>query len=183
MEKKDIVKKYLLKRKIEEFFSKNPTATSVIIEAAISGPVKTAWKVEVKNKQYKITEVQTIKEEYVFEAPEDEPKKKDEDPRTQGPANPQQAQNQNQSGNDDQNNGQEKSEPEEMLPVERTDEEMVLMQGLKGQTIREADIDLNASGGTLTLALVSVENPIQLIWNNEGRVVFNFKGRPYTLKK
>lgn len=176
MEKKDIVKKYLLKRKIEEFFSKNPTATSVIIEANISGPVKTAWKVEVKNKKYKITEVKTIKEEYVFEAPEDEPKKKvdsGDDQSDQG----QQVDPQIQAGT-----GDEESEPE-MLPVNRTDEEMLLMQGLKGQTIREADIDLNAHGGTLTLALVSIENPIQLTWNKEGRVVFSFKGRPYTLRK
>lgn len=64
----NIVKKDLLRRKINEYFSKNPSAKMVIIKADVGGN-KTHWKVTKEGKSFKVVEVNTVKEEYIFEAP------------------------------------------------------------------------------------------------------------------
>lgn len=70
-----------------------------------------------------------------------------------------------------------------MLPKFRTEEQMLLTKSLTGQTIKAADIELKPGGGVLTLDLVGVTSPVKLAWLNNGKVVYNFKGRPYVIKK
>lgn len=68
MNKKEIVKKDLLRRKINEYFSKYPKAKSVIINSGVDA-IKTIWRVVKEDKGYFITEVNTNKENFIIEAP------------------------------------------------------------------------------------------------------------------
>lgn len=66
MNKSNVVKKNLLYRKIKEYFSKNPKATSLIVKADV-GENKTLWKVVREGKNFKVVEVNTLREEFTFE--------------------------------------------------------------------------------------------------------------------
>lgn len=67
-ESSNLVKKDLLRRKVTEHFTKNPGSRSVIIRANI-GESNTLWKVERVNKGFNVVEVNTIREQFVIEAP------------------------------------------------------------------------------------------------------------------
>ncbi len=79
--------------------------------------------------------------------------------------------------------GEEQESNVTALPKFRTEEAMLLTKSLTGQTIKAADIEIKPGGGILTLDLVSVENPVKLKWFNNGKVVYEFKDRPYVIKK
>jgi hypothetical protein len=79
--------------------------------------------------------------------------------------------------------GEEQTSNVTALPKFRTEEQMLLTKSLTGQTIKAADIEIKPGGGILTLDLVSVENPVKLKWFNNGKVVYDFKNRPYLIKK
>lgn len=64
---KNLVKKDLLRRKIQEHFNKFPKAKSVIITANIDEN-KTIWKVDKIKSGFSIVEVTTQKEQYIIEA-------------------------------------------------------------------------------------------------------------------
>jgi len=66
MNPKEIVKKDLLRRKINEYFSKNPNSNSVIIRADV-GDMKTHWKVVKEGKDFNIIEVNTNTKKFIFE--------------------------------------------------------------------------------------------------------------------
>lgn len=63
----NILKKDLLRRKIQEHFSKHPKAKSVIVVAGVD-PNKTVWKVDRIKKGFNIVEVNTQREHFIFEA-------------------------------------------------------------------------------------------------------------------
>jgi hypothetical protein len=65
---KDLVKMELLRRKINEHFTKNPDSKSVIIKANLDEG-KTAWKVTRTKKGLSIVEVATKRKKYLIEAP------------------------------------------------------------------------------------------------------------------
>mgnify|MGYP001561622825 CR=1 FL=1 len=67
MNKKNVVKKDLLRRKVHEYFLKNPSAKSVIVKAGLDDS-KTLWKVVREGKFFRVTEVNTKKEEFIFES-------------------------------------------------------------------------------------------------------------------
>lgn len=297
MNNSEIVKKDLLRRKINEYFSKNPKATSVIIKADVGGPSKTVWKVERTKTKYNITEVNTLAEKYKFEAPiggqapaippADAPvpqgqqqakqtnvaqfnqldlptrlaqlatgmmlnydtvistlamivkdKSKDlvqlrralesgintasvdanqkrllgnimgiltsisnerglmasKEVKGKGRLNEspkkklkEESETQEEPPNEtspEEIEAQDQAELElEPIAKNKSDEELLLISSLKGHAIKEADIDLNPNGGVLTLGLVGISNPVEIAWHNSGKVIFTFKGRPYTLKK
>ena len=107
------------------------------------------------------------------EADEDKTKKKDQqEPKVDDPAN----------ASIETSSEDQESSPN-VLPKFRTEEQMLLTKSLIGQTIKAADIDIQPGGGVLTLDLVSVSAPTQLKWFNNGKVVYNFKGRPYVIGK
>lgn len=62
-----MIKKDLLRRKIQEYFTKYPKSKSVIIKTDI-GHAKTLWKVVREGKKFNVTEVNTNKNEFVFES-------------------------------------------------------------------------------------------------------------------
>jgi hypothetical protein len=62
-------------------------------------------------------------------------------------------------------------------------EEALLVKCLIGQTIRDADIETSSNGGKLSLGMVSLKNPIELEWFNNGKIILNYKGRPYTISR
>ena len=66
MNSNSIVKKDLLRRKINEYFTKHPNAKSVIIETDI-GENKTVWRVVRENRNFSITEVNTSRENFIME--------------------------------------------------------------------------------------------------------------------
>jgi len=70
MNAKEIVKKDLLRRKINEYFSKHPKSKSFIIRSD-AGDSMHFWKVKKEGKRYNITEVKTKTEKYIFEAGND----------------------------------------------------------------------------------------------------------------
>jgi hypothetical protein len=104
----------------------------------------------------------------------DEPKKKDqpEAPEMSDPARTSM-----------ETSGEEQTSDVTALPKFRTEEQMLLTKSLTGQTIKAADIEIKPGGGVLTLDLVSVKNPVKLKWFNNGKVVYEFKDRPYLIKK
>ncbi len=107
---------------------------------------------------------------------EEESKKKDEEePQSPEVSNPSDTSLETPSDSQDSN--------VEMLPKFRTEEQMILTKSLTGQTIKAADIELKPGGGVLTLDVVGVLAPVKLAWLNNGKVVYNFKGRPYLIKK
>lgn len=61
-------------------------------------------------------------------------------------------------------------------------EEALVSQALQGHTIKNAHIDVGPTGGSLTLDLITTENPATLEWQNTGRVVFNYKGRKHLIQ-
>lgn len=63
---KEVIKKDLLRRKIKEFFSKNPNSKTIIVQAG-TGNTKTLWKVSKQKKGFNIVEVNTVKDKYIFE--------------------------------------------------------------------------------------------------------------------
>lgn len=68
MNKKNVVKKDLLRRKIQEYFSKNPKAKSVIVKADV-GEAKTLWKVVREGvSSFRVVEVNTKREEFMLES-------------------------------------------------------------------------------------------------------------------
>lgn len=74
--------------------------------------------------------------------------------------------------------------PEKQEPVrQKSEEEFALQKNLTGQTIRNANVELDANGGSLTLDLVNTKIPAELKWSNTGEVTFNFKDRPYTIRR
>jgi len=66
---------------------------------------------------------------------------------------------------------------------EKSGEEAAVAERLSGQTIQTASVDVDESGGEVSLQLVGVKVPATITWTNGGRVVFNFKGRPYVLRR
>jgi len=56
-----------LRRKIHEYFSKNPTAKSVVVKADV-GDAKTLWKVVREGTSFKVIEVNTKREEFIIES-------------------------------------------------------------------------------------------------------------------
>lgn len=250
----DTIKKDLLRRKINEYFSKNPQRQSVIIRANIGDSSKTIWRVVREGKRYNITEVITVKENFLFEDPAfnslnlqskltqlatgqslnydtaisamvdivkdrkqdfiqlrnaiqagmnssnlDVNQKKllanllnilDSMQKNRSVVSSGKKKQKSLSENKKKILEADENETAEMEPPsdtnatkQKSEEEMVLINSLKGQTIKSSDIELQPGGGTLTLDLVSVLSPVKLHWNNEGRVVFDFKNRPYVLRK
>lgn len=70
MDSKNIVKKDVLFRKIQEYFSKNPKKQSAIFHSDLGE--NTYWSVKREGKSYRITEVITKRESFVVEAPQDD---------------------------------------------------------------------------------------------------------------
>jgi hypothetical protein len=68
MNSKEIVKKDLIRRKINEYFSKHPKAKSVIINSGIDS-FKTIWRVVKESNNFVVTEVNTKREKFILEAP------------------------------------------------------------------------------------------------------------------
>jgi len=81
--------------------------------------------------------------------------------------------------------GEQESDPEteDDLLGNKSEEETLFLETLKGQTIKTADLKLDVNGGILTLQLVSVLAPLELEWHNNGKVLYRHKNRPYLLKK
>lgn len=286
MKKHNVIKRKLLQKKINEFFSKNPKSNSIIVKTNIGGN-KTIWKVEKNSSNsYSIMEVSTVKKEFVMKeeplggqqpaaalptatpqnatqakktnslqfgqmdlasklsslpmmlnydtaiqtladivesrsqdliqlrkileqytnsSPIDANQKKllgnllgvltavsNSKSLMSGKTNPtlpqvKEADEKTSSGDEDldQETGLE-AEPEqkdEKTPINNSAEAMAFSNSLKGHTIRSANIELKPDGGLITLDLVSVESPSEIAWNNSGKVVFNFKDRPYLLRK
>lgn len=69
------------------------------------------------------------------------------------------------------------------LKGNESEEALAFSKSLKGQTIRNAYIEMKPDGGLVNIELVSVEAPAEIAWNNNGKVVFSFKNRPYLLRK
>lgn len=68
MDSKQIVKNGVLMAKLTEYFSANPDKESVVIRAETGGPQKTFWRaVRQESNRFKITEVNTVSDSYVFE--------------------------------------------------------------------------------------------------------------------
>lgn len=65
--KKNVIKKYLLSRKIKEYFSKHPSAKSVVVKSDV-GNAKTLWRVVKEGNSFSVVEVNTIKEEFTLES-------------------------------------------------------------------------------------------------------------------
>lgn len=62
----NLVKKDLLRRKINEYFSKNPESKSVVVEFTINKK-KTIWRAVKEEKQIVIAEVNTKTDKFIFE--------------------------------------------------------------------------------------------------------------------
>lgn len=69
------------------------------------------------------------------------------------------------------------------LKGNESEEALAFSKSLKGQTIRNAYIEMKPDGGIVNIELVSVEAPAEIAWNNNGKVVFSFKDRPYLVRK
>jgi hypothetical protein len=65
MESRDLVKKDLLRRKIQEHFGKHPESKSVIVKADV-GDVKTIWRVQREGRSFSVVEVNTNREQFVI---------------------------------------------------------------------------------------------------------------------
>lgn len=116
-----------------------------------------------------------IKGRPLLKEAEEEPKKKDSQEEEPEVSNPKDTSLETSSDSQESNVA--------MLPKFRTEEQMLLTKSLTGQTIKAADIELKPGGGVLTLDLVGVTSPVKLAWLNNGKVIYNFKGRPYVVKK
>ncbi len=66
---------------------------------------------------------------------------------------------------------------------EKKGEEAVVSDRLAGQTIKNASVELQPHGGSITLELVGTKIPASLSWDTSGKVVFTFKNRPYILRR
>lgn len=75
MDNRNVVKKDLLRRKIKEYFEKNPNAKSVIVKANV-GELKTIWKVTKESKRFDVVEVNTLREEFTIEQDDKDKEKK-----------------------------------------------------------------------------------------------------------
>jgi len=87
------------------------------------------------------------------------------------------------------------SDPVEDIPVDSQEtavdvplkqvsgEELAVQKALAGQTIRDANIEITPSGAELTLTLINSTLPAKFIWSKDGKVVFQYNGRPYTIKR
>jgi hypothetical protein len=64
-----------------------------------------------------------------------------------------------------------------------SEEALAFSKSMKGHTIRDSFIEMKPDGGLINIQLVSVEAPAEIAWNNNGKVVFSFKGRPYIIRK
>jgi hypothetical protein len=69
------------------------------------------------------------------------------------------------------------------IEKQKSEEEMMVGKNLSGQTIKHAKLDLDPVGGSLTLELVNTNVPAKLEWNNEGKIIFIFNDRPYTIRR
>lgn len=67
MNKNEMIKKDLLRRKIQEYFTKNPKAKSFIVKAD-AGSARTLWKVVREGKKFNVVEINTERQEFVFES-------------------------------------------------------------------------------------------------------------------
>jgi hypothetical protein len=65
---------------------------------------------------------------------------------------------------------------------EKSPEEAVVSQRLSGQTIKNATVQLRPNGGMVNLELVGMKIPASIQWDSSGKVIFNFKNRPYILR-
>jgi hypothetical protein len=75
---------------------------------------------------------------------------------------------------------------EDASPIQekqKTEEEFIVKKRLTGQTIKDASIDIDSNGGKLTLTLVNTNIPAEIKWTNSGKVVFDFKGRKYHIRR
>ena len=54
---------------------------------------------------------------------------------------------------------------------------------LSGQTIKDAAFEYKEGKSIITFNMVSVENPVEIIVDPKGKIVFNFKGQQTVLNK
>ena len=64
-----------------------------------------------------------------------------------------------------------------------TAKDAVVQDRLKGQTIRTANLEIKDDGGAFVMDLISSQLPCRIEWNNNGRIVFNYKDTKYVIRK
>ena len=69
-ENKNLVKLDILRKKVQEYFIKNPNAKSVVIRASLGESTdRTVWRVKKSKKGFNIVEVNARRKEFLMEAP------------------------------------------------------------------------------------------------------------------
>jgi len=190
MKSLDIVKKELLRRKINEHIAKNPTIKEFVVRARFADD-NTFWKVRREGKDFNIIEVNTRKEVFILserslreeEPKKDKKKKKNADdletnvePEPQG-ASPEPGGEPETGGLEtDGDSAMPDEEPEtgEMPPEEpetqqqpepermETGEEMQLKQLVDNKPVQDIKIEPTDTGGIISLTLGSMENPLEI---------------------
>lgn len=170
----DIIRKELLRRKIQEHFSKNLKAESVIIKSSIGG-TNTLWKVTRKGSDFNVVEVNTSKSEYLLS----ESLKEAEEPKEDDPTPP-----------EEQDAGIETSkappEPETAEPAvepetPKTGEELQLDQLVQNKPVKNIDVFSDKEGNHVLLDLAGLSNPVDIIFTETGEAKYKLGDLSRTL--
>lgn len=148
---------------------------SGVLTNAVNSTTKAGPTTQVPMQKTQLTTAKSVKGKVVRE---DEDPLKKKDPSSIEPEEPD-----DETGIESASEEQESEEQEDLTAATKTEEETLFIETLKGQTIKDSDLQLDVNGGILTLQLISVAAPLELEWHTNGKVIFRHKGRPYTLKK
>ena len=166
---KDIIKVDLLRRKINEHFSRNPKSNSLIVNSSI-GDRKTYWHVSRTNdKSYKISEVNTHSRKFIIE--QDTPVK-----------------NIAQDSGEDKDIGLDQEPTRDAVQAatsgpEKSQEEKTLSGALEGKPIQDVSVEYGKDTTHLLIKTPESDIPVKLSFYKSGKVVLTYKDRPHILKK
>ena len=164
MNAQDIIKKDLLRRKIQEHIKNKPAAVSFVVKARF-GDENTHWKVTREGKDFNIIEVNSRKDEFVLA----EAEKKDvetSDDVTSGEPRKMKPGEQEPMGQDiggletDVDADDSVVEPEPQRT--KTGEELQLKQLVSNKPVQDVDVEVSDQGGSVVLHLAGLDNPLKI---------------------